>query len=138
MENTQIIAERIKQQAKNQNVHVKDVLEFIKVDRNLVNKLANGKDTGTQNLLKIANYLGCSTDYLFGRVDNPTGSYFNGNNSVQLVNSNNVGNNSSVTINDAQKQDTLTDEFIEIFGKLSFTEKVKVMNFVADMMKSEV
>lgn len=71
MENKSFLAERIKLQAKKKGINVKDILEYYKIDRNLINKLANGKDTGTQNILKIADYLDCSVDYLLGRTDNP-------------------------------------------------------------------
>lgn len=133
MENTQIIAERIKIQAKAKNIPVKQILEHYSLGKNLINKLSNGSDIYSLNLLKIADYLGCSTDYLFGRVDSPTGSYVNGNNSVQLVNSNNVGDNSSVTITDTAGKDNLTEEFIKLFDTLAFLDKVKVINFVTDM-----
>ena len=133
MENTQIIAERIKIQAKAKNIPVKQILEHYSLGKNLINKLSNGSDIYSLSLLKIADYLGCSTDYLFGRVDSPTCSYVNGNNSVQLVNSNNVGDNSSVTITDTAGKDNLTDEFIKLFDTLAFLDKVKVINFVTDM-----
>lgn len=72
MEGTRIISERIKHEAQKQGVKVKDILSYYEIDKNLVNKLANGKDTGTQNICKIAEYLKCSTDYLFGISDNPS------------------------------------------------------------------
>lgn len=71
MENTQIIAERIKEEARRQDVKVKDLLAQCQIDRNLVNKLANGRDTGTQNICKIADFLNCSTDYLLGLSNDP-------------------------------------------------------------------
>lgn len=71
MENTQIIAERIKEEARRQDVKVKDLLAQCQIDRNLVNKLANGRDTGTQNICKIADFLDCSTDYLLGLSNDP-------------------------------------------------------------------
>lgn len=71
MENTPIIAERIKIEAKKRGIKVKDILEYCQIDRNIVNKLANGKDTSTQTILKIAKYLDCSVDYLLGRTNDP-------------------------------------------------------------------
>lgn len=69
--NTPIIAERIKEEAHRQDVKVKDLLAQCQIDRNLVNKLANGRDTGTQNICKIADFLNCSTDYLLGLSNDP-------------------------------------------------------------------
>lgn len=71
MKNTQIVAERIKIQAKRKGVSVKKMLENCELGVNTVIKMANGTDIVSQNLLKIANYLDCSVDYLLGRTDNP-------------------------------------------------------------------
>lgn len=67
MEDTQLIADRIKAQAKSRDVKMKDVLEECQINKNFVNSLANGKDVGYQNLVTIADYLGCSVDFLLGR-----------------------------------------------------------------------
>ena len=134
MNNSQATAEIIEKIAKDRGFSITTMLTELKMNKNaLFTMKKSGYLPRAESLCKFADYLGCSVDYLLGRTDNPNGSYVNGDNSVQ-----NVGNNSSVTITDTQKQDTLTDEFIEIFGRLSFTEKVKVMNFVADMVKNEV
>ena len=71
MNNTQIIDEKKKKQAQIKGLTVKKILEVCAIDKNIVNKLANGKDTCTQNILKIADCLDCSVDYLLGRTDNP-------------------------------------------------------------------
>ncbi len=67
MEDTQLIADRIKIQAKNQSQTMKNVLENCQLNKNLVNSIANGKDVGYQSIVAIADYLGCSVDYLLGR-----------------------------------------------------------------------
>ena len=42
------------------------------ISQGLMNEYKNGVKLPTlQNLLKIADYLGCSVDYLLGRTDNP-------------------------------------------------------------------
>lgn len=124
MESTQIIAERIKYEAQSQGVRVKDILGYYEMDKNLINKLANGKDTTTQKICKIADYLHCSTDYLLGRTDSPTGTYSINNNTNINGTQNNVINSNTST------PDTLTDEFIEKFKQLDFEEKVDVMHYV--------
>ncbi|MBQ7521478.1 MAG: helix-turn-helix transcriptional regulator [Clostridia bacterium] len=133
MYNAQETADRIKKILISNHVTGKQMANDLNIGINTLSNIRRGDIKSIETFHLIADYLDCSVDYLLGRTNNPNGSYVNGDNSVQ-----NVGNNSSVTITDTQKQDTLTDEFIEMFGKLSFTEKVKVMNFVADMMKSEV
>lgn len=42
------------------------------ISQGLMNEYKNGKKLPTlQNLVKIADYLDCSVDYLLGRTDNP-------------------------------------------------------------------
>lgn len=130
MYTAQITINRIQSLIKEKGLTQKNVLADCGINENTLKRMTDNKGISSFYLAKIADYLDCSVDYLLGRTNSPNGSYVNGDNSVQ-----NVGNNSSVTITDTQKQDTLTDEFIEIFGELNFTEKVKVMNFVADMIK---
>lgn len=86
-----------------------------------------------EKLVLIADYLGCSTDYLLGRTDNPnvTGSaYINGdnnNNGQQAINGNVTV---SGTAAPSEKKDTLTEQFIQKFEQLDFDDKVDVMQYV--------
>lgn len=130
MYNAQETADRIKKILISNHVTGKQMANDLNIGINTLSNIRRGDIKSIETFHLIADYLDCSVDYLLGRTNSPNGSYVNGDNSVQ-----NVGNNSPVTITDTQKQDTLTDEFIEIFGELNFTEKVKVMNFVADMIK---
>ena len=70
MNNSQMVADRIKLQAKNQGQTVKSVLENCSLNKNYVNAIASGKDVGYQSLITIADYLGCSVDFLLGRENN--------------------------------------------------------------------
>jgi len=93
---TQIIAERIKIQAKNKNITVKGLLESCNLSKNTVNKLSNGADIGTQSILKIAQALDCSVDYLLGKVD-ASKDLFNSNN---VINGNyNANINTTISVN---------------------------------------
>lgn len=126
MENTQIIANRIKTQAKQKNISVKDILSFYAIDKNLLNKLSKGKDTSTQNIYKIADYLHVSVDYLLGRTDIPTSTY-----SINNKNTTINGTQANV-INNNVVSDNITEEFFRLFEKLSFEEKLKVMQYVSE------
>ncbi len=126
MENTQIIASRIKTQAKQKNISVKDILSFYAIDKNLLNKLSKGKDTSTQNIYKIADYLHVSVDYLLGRTDIPTSTY-----SINNKNTTINGTQANV-INNNVVSDNITEEFFRLFEKLSFEEKLKVMQYVSE------
>lgn len=67
MENRQLVAERIKLEAKRRGISVKHLLEECELGVNTVGKLAKGTDITSQNLAKIADYLEVSVDYLLGR-----------------------------------------------------------------------
>ena len=67
MYNTQDIANRIKQKTKENNSTVKALLEVCDLNKNCIASIANGSDIGYQSFVKIADYLGCSVDYLLGR-----------------------------------------------------------------------
>lgn len=134
MENTQIIAERIKVVSQNRGFSVKQVLADCDVDKNIVNKLANGKDTGTQTIVKIANYLECSADYLLGRTDNPSmtaKTYINrDNNGIQAVVGGAIEHN-TVTISTT---DEMTKEISLLLSNLTYRQKTDLMKQIYDFV----
>lgn len=69
--NSSDIANRIKLQAKINNIKIKDLLTTCELGINTVSKMSNGTDIYSKNLAKIADSLECSVDYLLGRTDNP-------------------------------------------------------------------
>lgn len=71
MHNSQEVAARIKQLAKEQNVSIGELLSACGLGINTVSKMAKGNDILVHNLAQIADYLGCSVDYLLGRIDSP-------------------------------------------------------------------
>lgn len=130
MENTQIIAERIKAVSQSRGISVKKVLSDCEVDKNIVNKLASGKDTSTQTIVKIANYLECSADYLLGRIDNPTvtgGTYIRNNNHNV-----NQAINGDVNINtDTSEKDD--KQLFEMIKGLDLVERSKIITQIDEM-----
>lgn len=71
MYNSQKIALKIKDMAKQRNISINQMLLNCELGKNTVAKMSNGTDILTQNFAKIADYLDCSVDYLLGRTDNP-------------------------------------------------------------------
>lgn len=67
----QEISERIKKQAKKQNIVLKDMLKSIGTGVNLISHLSKGQEISYLTLAKIADYLDCSVDYLLCRTENP-------------------------------------------------------------------
>lgn len=75
----------------------------------------------------VADKLQCSTDYLLGRTDTPTGTYsINGNNNVQ-VNGHN-GDHSPLTVNNTLQLDEMERNLIEAFRMLEFPEKIEAIS----------
>ncbi len=68
MQNQQI-TNRIKLLCKKHNVTAKAMLEEIGLNKNFMYDLSKGKSPTVKNLTKIADYFGCSLDYLAGRSD---------------------------------------------------------------------
>ena len=63
------ISARIKQQAKSQNIPMKEMLRSCGLGINAVSEMAKGKAMSCIALGRIAEYLSCSADYLMGRTD---------------------------------------------------------------------
>lgn len=64
------IAERIKELAKIRGVSVKKLLEDVGLGFNTMSNMKTSMPKA-DNLAKMADYLGCSVDYLLGRTENP-------------------------------------------------------------------
>ena len=69
MNNNQEIAERIKLCAKAKKIPIKNMLTDLGLGINLISHLAKGQNITASNLARIADYLGCSVDYLLGRSE---------------------------------------------------------------------
>ena len=56
----------------NKNISAYKVAKETAISQGLMNEYKNGIKLPTlQNIIKIADYLDCSVDYLLGRTDNP-------------------------------------------------------------------
>ena len=71
MYNSHNIAILIKQQAKEKNIVIKTMLSDLGLGSNTMSAMYHGKALASDSLAKIADYLGCSVDYLLGRTDTP-------------------------------------------------------------------
>lgn len=68
MYNSEFVAERIKLIAKQQGKSIKDMLITCNLNKNVLSTMtARGSMPKADTLAKIADYLGCSVDYLMGR-----------------------------------------------------------------------
>ncbi len=71
MYNTQDMANRIKIEIKKNGKSIKDMLNSLDMGINTISDFSKGQQLSCISLAKIADYLGCSVDYLMGRTDNP-------------------------------------------------------------------
>lgn len=63
------VAERIKKTAIRANIQLKDMFLELKLNKNTMSNMYNGSMLKANSLARIADYLGCSVDYLLGRSD---------------------------------------------------------------------
>lgn len=71
MYNPPDIAMRIKSTAKEKGVSLKAMLEEVGLGSNTMSHMRHGKMPAADTLARIADFLGCSVDYLLGRTDKP-------------------------------------------------------------------
>ncbi|MGN1224874.1 MAG: helix-turn-helix domain-containing protein, partial [Ruminococcus sp.] len=71
MYNAQDLGERIKSQAREKNILIRDLLTSCDLSINTIIQMTDKKGLSSFSLAKIADYLECSVDYLLGRTDNP-------------------------------------------------------------------
>jgi len=63
------IVNKIKLEAKNKNILMKDMLSDCDLGINAISEFSKGKQLSSISLAKIADYLDVSVDYLLGRTD---------------------------------------------------------------------
>lgn len=134
MYSAQIVKDRVKVQQQIQGIKNSDkMMEELGLNINIIRQMSDNKGVGCFALAKIADHLGCSVDYLLGRVDTPNGTYsINHNTNINGTQNNVINGNSAAS----EKTDTLTEQFIQAFEELSFDDKVSVMQCVKEMKKS--
>ena len=65
------LAERIKNQARDRNIQLKEMFDVLDLSRNTLSSLRTGRMMAADSLARIADYLDCSMDYLMGRTGDP-------------------------------------------------------------------
>lgn len=103
------------------------------ISQGLMNEYKNGiKTPNIENLVKIANFLNCTTDYLLGRTDKPDMT-ITVNQTGEIIEASPIN-----AINNAgQPLSEMTAELVKMFEAMDFSNKMKVMNFVIDLKGKE-
>ena len=71
MYDSELIAKRIKDRAREQKCSIRDMLSSCGLGINAISQFSKGNVMSCISLANIADYLDCSTDYLLGRTDKP-------------------------------------------------------------------
>ena len=128
MRNSQEVAKIIKLLAKSKNISIGKMLEDCEVSKNaLSTMLSGGHLPRTENLVKIADYLDCSVDYLLGRVDTPNGTY-------SINNNTNINGTQNNVINGNVPSDCSDDKMLlEMIKELDIIDRSKIIIQIDEM-----
>lgn len=126
MNNAQKIANIIRFEMSKKNCSVSKMLNAVGLGRNTMSHLDNGSMIKADSLGKIADYLDVSVDYLLGREEKNTTNITTANNSQ-------IDNSTVIGVSNGKQYDETTNQVAEEFSKLSFSDKIKVMNLIAEL-----
>lgn len=125
--------DRFYQLCEENNTKPNAVAKMIGVSSATCTKWKNGAVPNGETLLKLANHLNVSVDYLLGRVREPNG-YLKVTYPVETppgeLKTDNIENNT-------EKQDEMTEELLKAFKSMSFPDKMDIMNAVLAKSKKE-
>ncbi len=134
MNNTQEIAQRIKETAQLKKIKIKELLELSGIKNiNAISELSKGQHMSCISLGNIANVLDVSTDYLLGRTDKP--NTINADIKTGNIGDNCNNNNNSINISGQRKLDEMSEELLKRFNELPFDEKLEVFNYIKNRGK---
>lgn len=143
MTNLLLLENRIMGLATAKNLSKNKLLDNIGLGKSLFDNMKKGKIPSIDRISLIADYLGCSVDYLLGRTDEPSlssnviGGDVTGGTVVQGA------NRSSVVVHNGGER-TLTDEeteLLRLFNALGVKRRIKLLNLAFSLeeeIKSEL
>lgn len=111
----------------NMNVKPNPIGKKLGISSGTITQWKNGSIPSGENLVKIADYFGCTVDYLLGRESNA----FNNVNTQNSIAKDSF-NNGNITLNNSSVNDVgiseETREIEKIMSTLTYKERVKLMN----------
>lgn len=125
-----LLEERIMGLAATKNLSKNKLLDNVGLGKSLFDNMKKGKVPSIERIDRIADYLGCSVDYLLGRTDEPSlstniiGGDVTGGTVVQGA------HHSSVVVHNGGKR-TLTDEeaeLLRLFNVLDVRRRMKLLD----------
>lgn len=127
MNNSQI-ADLIARECKRKNIKIGEILQACNINHSFLYDIKNkNRAPSVDKLSAIADYLGVSVDYLLGKTDNQ--------NTINQVNTGDVGNNSNVNVNapNISELDEMSKELLNQFNSLSIVDRSKVIVFIDEL-----
>lgn len=128
-----MFVERFKTLLEKNDVTAYKVAKETNISQGLMREYQKGiKTPSSQNIIKIADYFGCSVDYLLGRTDSPTA--INSHNTVNGSN-NIIGNGSG-----NRTENTLSEQesaLMNIFNKLDVVSQAKLLVYATELEKEK-
>lgn len=135
MYNAQNLGERIKSQAREKNILIRDLLTSCDLSINTISQMTDKKGLSSFSLAKIADYLECSVDYLLGRTDNPefgTSTLQNSGNHIAF--GNNFQNNSiaigNIASDVSSETEELEQEICSILKRLPLRKRTELLTIM--------
>lgn len=111
------------------NVSKKQLSEILQIGKNQFKYWeTKGNIPNGETLIALSDYFKCSVDYLLGRTDKPDMT-INVNQTGRTIVSSPIN-----AVNNAEKpSNEMTAELVKIFEAMSFSDKIKIMNFVLEL-----
>lgn len=121
----------------NNNISAYSVAKNTGISQGLMNEYKNGVKLPTiHNLVKIADYLDCSVDYLLGRTDQPsnTASITGNKNVIQQGSI----SNSPVNFNTNAPLNEIETELINILRTFTVKQKMKLLTYAYEIKENDI
>ncbi len=119
------------------NISKNKILTDLKLSKSsFIDWQNRGTIPGGETLVKIADYLNCSVDYLLGRTDNPIKTVSSNDFSNSTITNSTVGTNSAkITVHNNQKNELSEQsaELLKIFENLNIREQTKLLSFAFEL-----
>lgn len=130
MYTAQFVIDRVQSLIRERGLKQKIVLLECGINENTLIRMTDNKGISSFYLAKIADYLGCSVDYLLGRTDNPNSHKEQSKNTVS--GNYNAVDNSSVNVGTVAMKPQ-AEALLETFNNLTPLEQAKVLVYADEL-----